>query len=171
MYYYLSFLRPPPSSAVLGASIHLTPQVSNDLRTELYPEPVDIFYNWIDATSGARLSSSVKLTTWRRANAYKEISIPPPPLRKAGRATLVLTSTQAPGARELDLRSPECGKGPLPVYSAPITFIPRLSEKASKQESVERVLRLFDSEEKGSLRVKEMTSFDLDKVRLSEQLR
>lgn len=171
MFYYLSFLRPPPSSAVLGAPISLTPQVSNDLRTENYPGAVDVFYHWQDAASGAQLSSIVKLTTWRETNAYKELSISPPPLRKAGQATLVLTSTQTPTARDLDLRSPKCGKEPLSVHSAPISFSPRLPGKASKQESVERVFRLLDSEENGTLRMKEMTSFDLDKVRFKDCVR
>jgi hypothetical protein len=37
MYYYLSFLRPPPSSidiAVPSGGITITPQIANDLRTE-----------------------------------------------------------------------------------------------------------------------------------------
>ena len=165
MFYYLSFLRPPPTSAAIGAPISLTPQVSNDLRTESYPEAVDIFCQWVDATSGTPLSSITKLTTWRDSNAYKEITLPPPPLRKAGQATLVLTPTPTPGTRELDLRSPGYGKQPLAVFSTPITFNSRLSGKASKQESIERVFRVLDSAENGSLRVKEMMSFDLDKVR------
>lgn len=34
MYWYLSFLRPPPVSAALGEPVVITPQVANDLRTE-----------------------------------------------------------------------------------------------------------------------------------------
>ncbi|TFY81984.1 hypothetical protein EWM64_g2029 [Hericium alpestre] len=46
MYYYISFLRPPPLQSPLTAPITITPQVSNDLRTEPYPDPIDIFYAW-----------------------------------------------------------------------------------------------------------------------------
>ena len=38
MYYYLSFLRPPPTSIDLASSgtpgVTITPQIANDLRTE-----------------------------------------------------------------------------------------------------------------------------------------
>jgi hypothetical protein len=35
MYWYLSFLRPPPVSTPLSAgSVTITPQIANDLRTE-----------------------------------------------------------------------------------------------------------------------------------------
>ncbi|VDC02987.1 unnamed protein product [Peniophora sp. CBMAI 1063] len=163
MFYYISFLRPPPTATVLGAPVAFTPQVSNDLRTENFPGSVDIFYHWIDSTTGSQLSSAVKLTTWREANAYKELTVAPPPLRKPGQATLVLTSSQASGAREIDLRSLKYGKEPLPVYSTPIVFGARSAGKARKQEAVERRFRLFDSDDGGSLQVREMTSFDLDK--------
>lgn len=35
MFYYLSFLRPPPVSSPVNEQLVLTPQVANDLRTEL----------------------------------------------------------------------------------------------------------------------------------------
>lgn len=38
MYWYLSFLRPPPVSAPLGEAVVITPQVANDLRTEYVPQ-------------------------------------------------------------------------------------------------------------------------------------
>lgn len=34
MYWYLSFLRPPPVATPLGEPVVITPQVANDLRTE-----------------------------------------------------------------------------------------------------------------------------------------
>lgn len=34
MYYYLSFLRPPPKTASAADGITITPQIANDLRTE-----------------------------------------------------------------------------------------------------------------------------------------
>lgn len=34
MYWYLSFLRPPPVAIHLGENITITPQIANDLRTE-----------------------------------------------------------------------------------------------------------------------------------------
>lgn len=35
MYFYLSWLRPPPRSSPVNEQVALTPQVANDLRTEL----------------------------------------------------------------------------------------------------------------------------------------
>lgn len=34
MYWYLSFLRPPPVALDVPADVVITPQVANDLRTE-----------------------------------------------------------------------------------------------------------------------------------------
>lgn len=63
---------------------------------------------------------------------------------------------------------------PLPVSSLPITFVARLpGGKQRKQESILRSLRLFDVPKEdaevneNTLTIKEQTSFDLDKVRLS----
>ncbi|ORY29539.1 hypothetical protein BCR39DRAFT_467467 [Naematelia encephala] len=47
MYWYISFLRPPPVSLSLPCeSITISPQVANDLRTETRYEPTDIYYTW-----------------------------------------------------------------------------------------------------------------------------
>ena len=164
MFYYLSFLRPPPLSTSHSSAVVFTPQLSNDLRTEHFPSAIDIFYCWLDANSGATLTAPSKLTTWRSANAYKELSIPPPKLRSDARAVLVLTSSPVGGAQEIDLCSPSIGNLPLPVFSMPITFSARPA-KGAKQESVQRSFRLFDDAEKPPLCIREMTSFDLDKVR------
>ena len=171
MYYYLSFLRPPPLQSSLSAPIIITPQVSNDLRTEPFLDPLDIFYFWTlpPPASPTPLSTPVKLTTWRSANAYKELSIPPPPrVRDGTRLCLVLTTSPAiqPSPSEIDLRT-HCTRNsaPFPVSSLPIAFSLRIPKgKIPKQESIMRAFRFSDAE--GSLvRVREQTSFDLDKVR------
>ncbi|KAI0050943.1 hypothetical protein FA95DRAFT_1603038 [Auriscalpium vulgare] len=168
MYYYLSFLRPPPHTSSPGAPITITPQVSNDLRTEPYPSSLDIFYHWTSASQSTRLTEPTKLTTWRPENAYKALTVPPPPspskrgARSAStdtEACLMLTAHRAPDA-SIDLRA-DVGKHPLPVSSLPVRFTAKSGPgKAAKQEAIVRAFRVNDGAE---LRVKEMTSFDLDK--------
>ncbi|KAA1475529.1 hypothetical protein DENSPDRAFT_860856 [Dentipellis sp. KUC8613] len=161
MYFYLSFLRPPPLQSPLAAPITFTPQVSNDLRTEPYPGAVDIFYFW--SIPAGPLTRPAKLTTWRQANAYKELTIPPPPRARDGaQCCLVLTAVASPEASVIVLNDIKASAAPLPVLSLPITFQARPVGKAAKQESIERVFRLTDGE--GPLmRIREQTSFDLDK--------
>lgn len=186
MYYYLSFLRPPPSLSLLNASVIITPQVSNDLRTEPYHSPLDIFYFWTsaDALRATILTKPAKLTTWRSINAYKETPVNPPPrLRNGDQCCLILTA-RPNTALDIDLTSTENLKEsghnplaiPLTVSSLPITFVNRLSGgKQQKQESILRSFRMFDGsrEDESSVKnegtswllVKEQTSYDLDKVR------
>jgi protein N-lysine methyltransferase METTL21D len=173
MFYYLSFLRPPPLSGLPGTAVALTPQVSNDLRTEYFPSAVDIFYHWTDETGSVVLTKSSKLTTWRIENAYKTVSAVPPPIPRGVRETrcvLVLTLVAASSdASTIDLCELTIGNAPLPVFSLPITFYagnnPVKSPVATKQEAVERVFRISNDLERPLLRIREMTSFDLDKVR------
>ena len=47
MFYYLSFLRAPPVRANEGQSIVFAPQITNDLRTELCQEELEIYYAWL----------------------------------------------------------------------------------------------------------------------------
>ncbi|KAI0028326.1 putative methyltransferase-domain-containing protein [Vararia minispora EC-137] len=157
MFYYLSFLRPPPHASP-HAPITLTPQVSNDLRTESFPGAADIFFHWRDIASDALLTPPAKLTTWRATTAYKPLAVPPPP--RAVPCVLVLAPTPAPSADAVDLRSSDCGRLPLPVRSLPITF-GSTKQQNRKQEAIERVFVL--SSKQPLLRIRERTSFDLDK--------
>lgn len=200
MFYYVSFLRPPPSIVPLTSPVSFTPQVSNDLRTELCPDEHDLFYSWIheadyetllcaDISSiGASPSISVrekptKLTTWRPANLYKEIKIPPPPRVKDGStwrlAITVNGHHKGHSSAMIDLwhsSGPDkesLGKTPFQVVSMPILFSARGGRTGlTKHEKIERIYRLsspgrsIDATSPRTVRVVEQTSFDLDKVLL-----
>ncbi|KAI0312908.1 putative methyltransferase-domain-containing protein [Amylostereum chailletii] len=156
----------------LRSPVLFTPQISNDLRTEPYPFSVDLFYYWSTPSSSTpsprALTNPIKLTTWRQANAYKELSVPSPP--GEGAYTLILTAHPAPDAHIIDLRKVEIERMVLGVASMPVVIVGRRPVgKVAKQEAVERCFRLGDAREGEEesrplvLKIKEMTSFDLDK--------
>ena len=174
MFYYISFLRPPPTQVLLGSAVTITPQIANDLRTELYPEAQDIYYSWIPCQSVTTSSSQcnvlqttrpIKLTTWRVTNAYREVNVPPPQGVKDGQAyRLILTAHEQGYPHIVNLSSGTIGERPFPVLSMPMTFY-RGKVSAAKQDKVERVYRIsMKPEEQRFLTIKEKTSFDLDKV-------
>lgn len=176
MFYYISFLRPPPYQAAPGVPISITPQVANDLRTQLFTDAQDIYYSWLPVNSAGgapqhpiAIPRPLKLTTWRDANAYREVSVPPPQGAKGGQTyRLILTGHGQGYPYIVNLASPAVGDRPFPVLSMPITFSSRkLFVAASKQETVERVYRLGNgSGQQAFMTIMEQTSFDLDKVRL-----
>ncbi|KAJ7668331.1 putative methyltransferase-domain-containing protein, partial [Mycena rosella] len=158
MFFYISFLRPPPTSCANTLSI--TPQIANDLRTELFePDGVqDIYYSWLSLATGAE-TKPVKLTTWRgEASAYKEIPVPLPRSAANGAWRLVLGSSPMSSGVRLDAESPL----PLGVMSMPILLgKPQSSKvKAKLQDQIERV---YSFGEDKRVRITEQTSFDLDK--------
>src|ERR1700754_3881602 len=116
MFVYLSFLRPPPLQAKPNAQISIAAQIANDLRTELWESHTDVYYHWVSTTSRTR---NVKLFTWKPEDAYKVISVIPPPItannRKWALCLNARTSITADSPIDL-LRLPE----PLPVLSIPI---------------------------------------------------
>lgn len=199
MFFYFSFLRTPPQSSLQSSSVVFTPQVTNDLRTEPFPTGMDIYYWWIsyaapEPQKATRLSEPAKLTTWRQENAYKPLQIPPPPSKfligaaEAGPridCSLVLAPAPIVASSVIDLRDPEIGRVPLPVYSLPIriSISPQrrgrgrdgggaaTSTKGSKQEAIIRTFRIFDDglrvgdvQQTPLMHIKETVSFDLDKV-------
>lgn len=184
MFFYLSFLRTPPHSSSQSSPVVLTPQVSNDLRTEPFPTSVDIFYWWISCTpqSVTRLSEPTKLTTWRQENAYKPLQVSPPPRDVIGptgiECSLVLSPEPIVGSSVIDLRDPEIGRAPLPVCTLPIRISSKQdghaggasTAKPAKQEAITRTFRLFDGDASPLMRIKETISFDLDKVMPGSQL-
>ncbi|KAG8967223.1 hypothetical protein FRC03_010467 [Tulasnella sp. 419] len=92
MFYYVSFLRPPPQKVLITSkTFSICPQVANDLRTEFYEgDPLDLYFAWLPEASFASASHGAsqnlmtrKLTTWKGAStAYKEIEISLPPAAK-----------------------------------------------------------------------------------------
>lgn len=159
MFYYLSFLRPPPLQAT--GSIKITPQVANDLRTELYHGTQNIFYVWLLSYPPHLATRPTKLTSWREGTAYKELTIPLPPNSRTGQSwRLILTPN--PSQSEILLESSSSiGQAAFPVISMPIQVVARLDKSLGKQEQVERVYRFSEHR----LTIREKTSFDLDKVR------
>jgi hypothetical protein len=181
MFFYLSFLRTPPHSSSQSSPVVFTPQVSNDLRTELFPTSVDLYYWWISRTPQdiiTRLSEPTKLTTWRQESAYKPLQIPPPPKNAVGAAgidcSLVISTAPIVASSVIDLRDPEIGIAPLPVCTLPIRISPHpqrdgrvsgaATTKTTKQEAITRTFRLFEGDATPLMRIKETISFDLDKV-------
>ncbi|KAF9054605.1 putative methyltransferase-domain-containing protein [Panaeolus papilionaceus] len=186
MFYYISFLRPPPSQAATYGALSITPQISNDLRTEPFEGSQEIFYSWTvypapnaHHTATAITTKPVKLTTYRSATAYKEIPVQiPPGIRDGQRARLTLMgNAQAAGRTRpdcIDLSEDDIGKIPFPVSSTPILFSGRGAKGAPKQEMIERTYLTpwtlpsegGSSDDKGvmaPLKFMESTSFDLDK--------
>lgn len=173
MFFYLSFLRPPPFHANISGPIPITPQVANDLRTEPFPGSADIFYSWIPTSvQGSHLASSkatspIKLTTWRSSNAYKSVNVLPPPGVRDGEAwKLVLSVDNLRHSGVIKMGSHTMGLNPFPVISMPIQFSRKIISSGSKQERIERIYRIpMQSKSEIDLIITEQTSFDLDKVR------
>lgn len=193
MFFYISFLRPPPIQAAPAGTILITPQISNDLRTEPYEASQDIFYSWApypqtppSTTSPPvftlKTTKPTKLTTYRNSSAYKEIPVPVPPgVREGQQWQLILSSsahtTPVQPNYIIDVREPTVGTTVLPVISMPILFsIKGLKGNTKKQERIERIYRISSpvqelqvtpgeaTAEIRELKITEQTSFDLDKV-------
>lgn len=177
MFFYISFLRPPPYQIPPGVPVAITPQVANDLRTELFSESQDIYYSWLFVAPAGGASQHpiniprpAKLTTWREANAYREVSVPPPQgVREDQMYRLVLTTHSQGYPYIVNLASATMGDRSFPVLSMPVTFSSRragMGPSPTKQERVERIYRLCTGVgEQAFLSIQEQTSFDLDKVR------
>jgi protein N-lysine methyltransferase METTL21D len=169
MFNYISFLRPPPLHISCSGTLLITPKVANDLCTEPFVGDQDIFYYWTQSLNVAEhpiTPKPAKLTTWRLANAYKEIPVPlPPDVREEQSWHLVLTTTQIPGqSHVITLNGAAMGASPFPVISMPVLFVSR-KDPARKQEQIQRVYCIPMSDgEPAYLTVREQTSFDLDKV-------
>ena len=193
MFYYLSFLRPPPTQAPPSGTVSITPQIANDLRTEHYDNEQDIFYSWQQiATSPGQTSAQTapgKLTTWRLATAYREIPVPVPSGVRDGQVWRLALSCDGRATdqlgRAVELGSDRLGRVPFPVLSMPIKFSSRMPKgSVAKQEKIERAFTFLlptpvpvgegesgvllenarSSPSRATIKVTEQTSFDLDKV-------
>ncbi|KZT25126.1 hypothetical protein NEOLEDRAFT_1178551 [Neolentinus lepideus HHB14362 ss-1] len=172
MFFYLSFLRPPPVQVPPGP-VTITPQIANDLRTELYNDVQDIFYSWCPVSNANQentypkdLSGTrpVKLTTWRLSSAYKELSVPPPPGLRDGQLWRLMLTAQVQGNPIISLTGEGLGSLIFPVLSMPILFSSR-NMKSKKQDQIERIYRfpVPSQDEQAVMVIREQTSFDLDK--------
>ncbi|KAK6992209.1 putative methyltransferase-domain-containing protein [Favolaschia claudopus] len=156
MFFYISFLRPPPNTC--STTVSVTPQICNDLRTEYLDGVQDIYFSWVSVSTGEE-TRSIKLTTWRgQSSAYKEIPVPHPRSSANGPWRLVLTSDPKSSRVRLDAANVL----PFPVISMPITFGKAQSSKskAKLQDQIERVYSLGEDK---TIIITEQTSFDLDK--------
>lgn len=168
MFYYISFLRPPPSSSALG-SISFTPQVSNDLRTELFTGTQDIYYAWLSSTKSLEDTQVKprKLMEWSRAIAYKEISVALPPIARPGQSWRLLLSG-SPSIQHMFIslgNVPSTGRAPFPVISMPVRITSKPDKSPVKQTEIERIYRAsFTGLGDLHFLIREQTSFDLDKV-------
>ena len=171
MFFYAFFLRPPPTHAAPGSLVSFTPKLANDLRTEDFTGDEELFYSWSLASPSAaaspfpELTPPQKLTVWR-PGAFKECAVPLPPRAREGEAyRLVLTTRAHARAHVANLAAPDVGARPFPVMSVPITVTSRARGAVEKQQEIERVYRvpLLPGRD-GFLKIREQTSFDLDKV-------
>ncbi|KAI0832023.1 putative methyltransferase-domain-containing protein [Trametes gibbosa] len=174
MFIYISFLRPPATQSYPSGSISITPQVSNDLRTEPFDSAQEIYYSWSQTVNNLsppepypNITVPQKLTVWRQSNAYKEIPIPlPQGLRDGQSYRLVLTAHGQGRPHIINLAGNDLGARPFPVMSMPILFSSRWRGGGGmeKQEQIERVYRIpLQGGQNRFLTVREQTSFDLDK--------
>lgn len=177
MFYYISFLRPPPTQAAIsGEPIFITPQIANDLRTEYYTGVQDIFFSWSLHSPWPSLSvitKPTKLTSWRASAMYKEIPVPPPRNARNGEYwRLILSPGTSRMNQVLSLNDENLGHQPFPVISDPIFFTARPS-KAAKQEQIQRsyALTVASRDNPVIFHIVEQTSFDLDKASISSTLR
>lgn len=180
MFYYISFLRPPPLQVLPSSQVTIIPQIANDLRTESFEDSQVIFYSWLPAANNTFLDATkpVELTTWRQANAYKEINVPSPSRIRDGQSWRLILSP-VPQRYSINLEDAYgaesyLGKTPFPVISMPIKFTRDANQNRVKQEKIERyysftvpnVQSFPTSRVDLELRITEQTSFDLDKVGL-----
>ncbi|KAG8948465.1 hypothetical protein FRC04_009673 [Tulasnella sp. 424] len=187
MFFYLSFLRPPPRTVSANAKdVLITPQIANDLRTETFEGYADIWCCWIlDSGTGDMRQPARKLTAWKgSSSSYKAIPVELPAGRKAGQSwRLALwvpdpTSTSLPGDiidLSPSLGSASFGASILPVTSSPIKLEQGGKKEGPKQERIWRSYALptlpsadtaeMTSERTGRalITIVEQTSFDLDK--------
>lgn len=190
MFYYISFLRPPPlqASTTPTAPILITPQICNDLRTEYLNDPMDIYYTWslhAPHPTSPMITKLTKLTSWRTSTAYKEIPVPRPPHLDSSQTQkkdsdgpswrLILTCGTTQNDQAVVLGETDTtGRAPFAVMSMPVRF-PRRHDpgnlkgavKGTKQERIARSYALRVPFQDGPIvfDITEQTSFDLDKVR------
>lgn len=183
MFYYISFLRPPPlqASTTPTEPILITPQICNDLRTEYLDDPIEIYYAWslhAPHPASPMITKLTKLTSWRTSTAYKEIPVPKPPLsfqnnkwtesdEPSWRLILTCGTTQNDQVVVLG-ETRTTGNTPFAVLSMPVRFSRRLASKikSTKQERIVRsyALRVPLQDCAIVFDITEQTSFDLDKV-------
>ncbi|WWC97053.1 hypothetical protein V866_003930 [Kwoniella sp. B9012] len=132
MYWYISFLRPPPVSITpTTEEITITPQVANDLRTELRYDPTPLQYIWQRLTPSLSPPTSAReLSTFiPPQSTYKPISVPLPADVQIGESWRLGLFSPSPSATSS--RHPSCslmslcedGVGVIGVWSEGIDIV------------------------------------------------
>ncbi|EIW66798.1 hypothetical protein TREMEDRAFT_70051 [Tremella mesenterica DSM 1558] len=182
MYWYISFLRPPPVTAPASSTILITPQVANDLRTELRYDPTPLVFTWqrVSPSSDPPLPFSGLTTFLPPESTYRPIPISLPKVAKKGeRWRLGIFSNPAIGS--LDqlkilgslLEHPDVvgvwSEGMLltsPVLTGKNDGKVGSGKGKGKEEDMPkqgRISREWALDKSTTLRIVEQTSFDLDK--------
>ncbi|KAL1410337.1 DNA-dependent ATPase fun30 [Vanrija albida] len=108
MYWYLSFLRPPPVHLALPSDgVVITPQVANDLRTELRDAPTDIAYTWQRTQPPSAPTAPAHLTRFQPPEStYRPLTVPLPRGARPGeRWRLGLVEVGDGGLGKVDTRA------------------------------------------------------------------
>ncbi|KAF5361923.1 hypothetical protein D9756_002622 [Leucocoprinus leucothites] len=193
MFFYISFLRPPPTQSSPSTPIHITPQISNDLRTEPYTDSQDIYYSWApypqpahppppslppqptSPTQYLKTTRPIKLTTYRPSSLFKEIPVPPPlGVRENQQWQLILSATPSKTPNYIiDLGESNVGHGiPFPVISMPVVFSAKGVSKGGggkKQERVERIYRFSNGRAGGEESGNTEVVMDFCDLKITEQ--
>ncbi|KAI9632484.1 putative methyltransferase-domain-containing protein [Dioszegia hungarica] len=121
MYWYISFLRPPPVSVESGGTITITPQVANDLRTELRYDPTEIYYTWQRTEPSIQPSlPSEHLTSFvPPESTYRPLSIPLPAKAGIGEKWRLCLFAPGPPASSLRSDSVETGRQDILALTGP----------------------------------------------------
>ena len=177
MFFYLTFLRPPPREAPPRGTITITPQIANDLRTELFPNELDVYYTWLPALGHSPSVPALtpkKLTTWRTKNVYKEVTVPLPEHTEVDQCWQLALTTQRPGSGDsqqpcnINLDGEDVGSSPFVVMSMPIKIVGHHTVSPRRQNQIQREFRFLTGQEPSLvtniLTIKEELSYDLDKV-------
>jgi protein N-lysine methyltransferase METTL21D len=165
MFVYLSFLRPPPLHAKPNVQIAFNAQIANDLRTELWKDPVDVYYHWISPSSRTR---NEKLFTWKQKAAYKILSVNPPPITSNNRKWALCLNTRVSVSSDSTINLLGSSAEILPVLSVPIQFELSSSKSPSMnwdwEKKSEEIERVYCVDGDSQIVIREKTSYDLDKV-------
>lgn len=174
MFYYLSFLHPPPSEAT--DSIEIIPLITTDRNRNIYNGTRDIFYAWMLSSSSHLVTTTpVKLASPRgelvqkkrkktgEETTQKAISVPLPLDAQPGQSWRLILMAKLSQSEILLGSTSSIGREPFPVISMPIQVVSKLSKSAGKREEcdAERVYVLPEY----TFTMRERISFSMETVR------
>lgn len=167
MFWWLSFLRPPPVAVAVdvgvgsNSAVEFIPQITDDLRSEPYPHPIDVYFTWT-TPEFRHFTEPKKLTTYRPENAHKLVAAPVPVLHQTENTPWIIglftladggdnddecyrdDGIPHPSAMYIRLADSRSLTRILPVFSSPITFTTKSRNnksiaKPQKQDEIQRI--------------------------------